>query len=181
MPPACRRHRGAHLALGLVLAALVSLAPLNAMAQSDGEPGADPLDLLIVDETKTFQASLLVNAIASGLQRTAMFNTAAVFPDVGSSFADPLGENTGDARYDVILVVPRAEVLFGLRQVWIASCDLPHEASPKVIRGVRTMEAIIERNDQLEINALRVDEDALPGYFATLFMNNGWLRCGSES
>jgi len=168
--------------LGLVLVALVSAAPVNAAAPSGGETSADDkIDLLIVDETKTFQASLVVNALAGGLKRTGRFNVEAVFPDVNSSYDDPLGENTGDATYEIVLVVPKASVLFGLGQLWIASCDIPHRASPAVIESVASIQAMIRDNGQMDIRALSVVDDAMRGYFATLFMKHGWLSCGSES
>lgn len=178
-----RRYRGMMLTtLGLVLVALVSAAVVSAVAQSDGETSADDkINLLIVDETKTFQASLVVNALAGGLNQTGRFNVKAVFPDVHSSYDDPLGENTGDATYEIILVVPKASVLFGLGQLWIASCDIPHRASPAVIEGVIAIQRMIANNGGMDIRALSVVDDAMPGYFATLFMKHGWLSCGSES
>lgn len=174
-----RLRRIALATLGPLLIATLMLPQLGA-AQS-GEADANRVDLLIVDETKTFQASLVVNALAGGLKRTGQFNVQAVFPDVGSSYEDPLGRNTGEAQYEIVLVVPRVDVLFGLGQLWIATCGIPHQASSAVIDGVTTMQTMIERNGQMGIQALSVADDAMPGYFAALFVQHGWLRCGSES
>ena len=181
--PNRRRYLGIMLTtLGLVLVALLSAAAVSAVAQSDGETSADDkINLLIVDETKTFQASLVVNALAGGLKRTGLFNVDAVFPDVDSSYDDPLGENTAESLYEIILVVPKSDVLFGLGQLWIASCDIPHRASPAVIEGVATIQSMIAGNARIDIEALSVVDDAMPGYFATLFMKHGWLSCGSGS
>ncbi|MFB6286126.1 MAG: hypothetical protein ABEK03_06080 [Candidatus Bipolaricaulia bacterium] len=173
-----RRRPGALLALSVVL---VGLLGLPHVAAAQGDDRADRVDVLIVDETKTFQASLVVNALAGGLKQTGLFNVNAVFPDVASSYDDPLGRNSGDATYEIILIVPRADVLFGLGQLWIATCNIPHRASPDVIEGVETIQTLVANNDQVDIRALSVADDAMPGYFAALLMDHGWLRCGSES
>jgi len=174
-----------HVVFGLTVLSLTLLSlgavPSLGAAQSSDDATSDRVDLLIVDETKTFQASLVVNALAGGLKQTGLFNVNAVFPDVASSYDDPLGRNSGDAGYEIILVVPRADVLFGLGQLWIATCDIPHRASSAVIEGVRAIQTLIAENGQMDVQALSVTDDGMPGYFATLFMNNGWLGCGGES
>ena len=180
MRPTSRRRAMKLSVLSLAAVALLA-GPLVGVAQSDDDATGDRVDLLIVDETKTFQGSLVVNALAGGLKQTGRFNVEAVFPDVGSSYDDPLGENTGEARYDIVLIVPRADVLFGLGQLWIASCDIPHRASPQVVAGVRAIQAMIAENGQIDLRALSVTDDAMPGYFATLLLKNGWLRCGGPS
>ncbi len=180
MSPTSRRRWVVPTVLSLALMALLAAPPLAA-AQSSADAAPDRVDLLIVDETKTFRASLVVNALAGGLNQTGLFHVNAVFPDVASSYDDPLGRNSGEALYEIILVVPRADVLFGLGQLWIASCGIPHQASPAAIEGVRAIQALIAENAQLDVQALSVTDDGMPGYFATLFMKNGWLPCGSES
>ncbi len=172
------RRRTALLGLATMLVGLLAL-PQLATAQPDDRDAR--VDVLIVDETRTFQASLFVNALASGLKQTEMFTVEAVFPDVASSYAAPLGPNSGGATYEIVLIVPRSEVLFGLGQLWIASCDIPHQVSPAVIKGVETIQAMVAANEQVDIRALSVADDAMPGYVATLLAEHGWLPCGSES
>lgn len=173
-----RRQLAALLALSVVLVGLLGL-PHVATAQDDDRDKR--VDVLIVDETKTFRASLLVNAFASRLKQTETFAVEAMFPDVASSYEDPLGPNTGEATYEIVLIVPRADVLFGRGHLWIATCDIPHRASPAVIEGVETIQTMIANNEQVDIRALNVADDAMPGYFAALLMDHGWLQCGSES
>ena len=137
----------------------------------------EPVQMLLVDETQTLQASLLVNVMAAALQETGLFEIEAVFPDVESSFDDPLGENTTGRVYEMIVIVPREEELRNLRQIWIATCPLTHETRPEILQGVRLIQQMLEERAQGLLRALSVRDDALPGYFASLFEKHGWLHC----
>lgn len=136
-----------------------------------------PVEMLLVDETQTLQASLLVNLLAATLQRTGLFEIEAQFVDVPSSFDDPLGENLTDARYELILIVPREQELEALRQLWIATCPLTHQTRPGLLQGVRTIQQLVEEGSRGQLRAVSVTDDAIPGYFATLFEKHGWLEC----
>lgn len=137
----------------------------------------EPVRMLLVDETQTLQASILVNVLAAALQETGLFEIEAVFPEVASSFDDPLGENTTGRVYEMIVIVPREEELRHLRQIWIATCPLTRKTRPEILRGVELLQQMVEERSQGLLRALSVREDALPGYFAALFEKHGWLRC----
>ena len=136
-----------------------------------------PVQLLLVDETRTLQASLLVNVMAATLQRTGLFEIEAVFANVESSFDDPLGENPTDRVYEMIVIVPREEELQNMRQIWIATCPITHETRPEIAAGVRTIQRLLDERSQGLVKALSVLDDALPGYFASLFEKHNWLEC----
>ena len=158
------------LLVGLVLAA--GGTPLS--AQDDDEA---KLDLLIVDETKTFEASLFVNMAAGVLKQTGMFNVEAKFVDVASSFDDPLGPNESDTVYDIIAVVPQALERRELTQLWLATCPYLPGGPDELQRGVETVRDLVAERSQGQLTAVGVHDDAVPGLFATIFANHGWLSC----
>ncbi len=146
-------------------------------AQLGQDAPSRPVRMLLVDETQTLQASLLVNLLAATLQRTGLFEIEAQFVDVPSSFDDPLGENPTDARYELILIIPREQELEAMRQLWIATCPLTHQTRTELLQGVQTIQQLIEEGSQGQLRAVSVNDDAIPGYFATLFEKHGWLEC----
>lgn len=156
----------------VVGSALVAIdAPL--MAQADDVP----LDLLIVDETQTVEASLFVNTAAGVLKGTGLFNVEAKFVNVNSSFDDPLGPNGTDDVYDVIAIVPRALDQRELSQIWLATCPYSPGGPDELQRGVETIQELVDERSQGQLTALGVHDDALPALFATIFAHHGWLSC----
>jgi hypothetical protein len=121
--------------VGFVLI-LTGSAPLPAQEA----PSPVPVDLLLVDETQTLQASLLVNVLAATLKRTGLFEIEAVFARVSSSFEDPLGVNPTERRYEMVLVIPRGIEQGTLRQIWIVTCPLTHATRPEVLQGIQTIQ-----------------------------------------
>ena len=136
-----------------------------------------PLDLLIVDETQTIEASLFVNMAAAVLKGTGMFNVEAKIVDVDSSFDDPLGPNETDRVYDIIVVVPRALDQRRLMQIWLATCPYLAGGPDVLERGVATIQDLVAERSQGQLTALGVHDDAVPGLFATIFDHHGWLSC----
>lgn len=168
-------------ALGIALLGVVGLAFLGVGGSSALGPGAEgpPVRALLVDETRTLQASLLVNLLAAALRETGLFELEAVFPDVESSFDDPLGVNPAPttARYELILIVPREEELQRLRQLWIVTCPLTHRTRPALLRAVRAIQGLVEEGSGGRLRAVSVMDDAIPGVFAAIFERHGWLVC----
>ncbi len=172
------RRRYMRALLAMLLGGLIVLGAAAPSAPAQGTQQASaPVQLLLVDETRTLQASLLVNVMAAALQRTGLFEIEAVFANVESSFDDPLGENSTDRVYEMVVIVPREEELQNMRQIWIATCPITHETRPEIAAGVRTIQRLLDERSQGLVKALSVLDDALPGYFASLFEKHGWLEC----
>lgn len=141
------------------------------------QPAPDRVDLLLVDETETFRGSLLVNLLAAGLKETGLFVIEALFVKVSSGFSDPLGENDRGQRYEMVLVIPREAELERVRQLWIVTCPLSERTRPAVRRGIEAIRELVAGGSRGQLEAVGVQDDALPGYFATVFARNGWLAC----
>ena len=157
--------------LVLIAVALLGLAS-SGIAQDDA-----PLELLIVDETQTFEASLFVNMAAGVLKGTGLFKVEAEFVDVDSSFDDPLGPNETDRVYDIVVVVPRALDQRALMQIWLATCPYLPGGPDALQRAVTTIQDLVAERSQGQLTALGIYDDAVPGLFATIFDRHGWLSC----
>ncbi len=131
-------------------------------------------DLLIVDETRTFNSSIRVEVLARAVKGTGLFELSARIVQVDSSFAHPLQGLEPDRRYDVILVVPRGIDEQTVRQLWIATRPLT-EVSPGLRQAVGLLQEIANKVFQGAAEAVDVAEDLIPGFFATIFIREGWL------
>jgi len=130
--------------------------------------------LLVVDETKTFASSIRVELLARAIKRTGLFELSAKIVDVGSSFANPLQGEKPDKRYEIIIIVPRGIDDGTVRQVWISTRPFT-EISEELRSAVTVIKEIANGISQGMAKAVDVTEDLIPGYFATLFIKEGWL------
>lgn len=164
----------------LILAAV--LATLLVLILPTGSPGwgltaeehGERFALLIVDETKTFSSSIRVQVLASLLNKSGQFELSARFVDVPSSFADPLQGLEPDRRYDLILIIPRGIDDGTVRQLWVVSRPF-HEISEGLREAIALLKQLAGRVFTGAAEAVDVTDDLIPGYFATLFIREGWL------
>ncbi len=154
-----------------LLLLLIGWGALNGRGQ---EEQSQRFQLLIVDETRSFTASMGVELFARALKRTGFLEVSAKIVDVDSSFAYPLQGQEPDRRYDIIIIIPRGIEDGRVRQIWIVTRPF-NEISEGLRRAVATIKEIVNRAPQGGLRAVDVTDDAIPGLFATLFIRGGWL------
>lgn len=140
---------------------------------SQAEP--QKVELLLVDETQTLQASILVQILAQALLETDLFQLEAKIVDVPSSFHDPLGLNPTEKKYELILIIPRGLEDGSLRQLWIATQPITHKTRPQLMVAIETIKSLIAQGTAGRLEALGVMDDLIPAWFAAIFARNGWL------
>lgn len=143
---------------------------------SFGTAEPQKVELLLVDETRTLQTSLMVQVFAKALKDTGLFNLEAKFVDVKSSFDDPLGPNEGDKKYEMILVIPRALEEGSFKHLWIVTRPINHNTRAEVLEGIQTIKNIIHQGSRGQFQAVGVMDDLIPALFSTIFTRNGWLK-----
>lgn len=156
--------------MGLVSVSFVVLFGLLSVAQP-----TERVDLLLVDETQTLQASLMVQIYARALQETGLFNFEAKIASVQSSYDDPLGVNATDKKYELILIVPWGIEDGSIPQIWMITRAV-HEVRPEVIAAVQIIRQRVSQDSGGRLKALSIMEDAALGIFASTFQSNGWLK-----
>jgi len=155
----------------LALLLLLGGSVTNGFAQDRGEA---QFKLLIVDETRTFSSSMRVEVLARVLIRTELFELSAKIIEVGSSYDDPLRDEEPDQQYDVVLIVPVGIDDGTVKQLWIATRPFT-EISEELRGAVGMIKEIADGIFRGAAEGLDVTDDLIPGYFAAIFIREGWL------
>jgi hypothetical protein len=157
-----------------LLLAVLFLTPARAQQE------AQELSLLLVDETRTVEGSLLVNMIGAALNRSGIFSVRAECAAVESPLQDPLGINVGDERFDLVLIVPPEPSLARTGRFWMVTCSPGFAAGPQVQAGEQAIAQILEqagRRADRSLEAVNVRDAGLAGFFGPLLQQHGWLNC----
>jgi hypothetical protein len=147
---------------------------LAATAAASAQEASPKVRLLLVDETKTLENSMRVQVLASLAKKTGQFELSARFADVVSSFDHPLAGKRPDAAYDVVVVFPKGLDDGTVNQVWILTRPIDRDMRPEV----KTALAILHGLGQKVFPGVPfadVTQDLIPGYFAALLIQEGWL------
>jgi hypothetical protein len=138
------------------------------------EEGPQKFNLLIIDETRTFGSSMRVQIMASVAKRTGLFDLSARIVQVNSSFDDPLRGEVPDKQYNIILVIPWGIDDGTVEQLWVITRPFT-EISEELRGAVAIIKEITNGIFHGVAEAVDVTEDLIPGYFATIFIQEGWL------
>ncbi len=143
---------------------------------SVGEAAAQPVALLVVDETQTLQASLMVQAFAKALQDTGLFDLEAKFVTVQSSYDDPLGVNSTDKQYELIVIVPRGIEDGSVPQIWLITKPIGPQTRPELLAAIELIRQRVAQGSSGLFKALTVMDDGALGIFSSVFERHGWLK-----
>jgi hypothetical protein len=137
---------------------------------------SERVDLLLVDETQTLQASLMVQVYARVLQESGLFNFDAKVVSVQSSYDDPLGVNPTEKRYELIVIVPRGIEDGSVPQIWMITKPIGPQTRPQLLAAMELVRQRVEQGSGGLFKALTVMDDGALGIFATIFERHGWLK-----
>jgi hypothetical protein len=154
------------------------LLSIGVSAQTTGQGDLADVRLLLVDETKTFISTMRVGALAGALKNMGLFDVSVKLVDVLNSYDDPLKielPDSGQAPFDVILVLPRGLDDGSVDQIWLATAEMD-SLIPTVRAGVEAASYIVDQVFQGLAEAIDVSEDLWPGLLAALYLQEGWLR-----
>lgn len=154
----------------LVFISIIVTLVSSAQAQSN------KIDLLLVDETQTLQASLMVQIYARALQESGLFNLEAKIARVESSYDDPLGVNTTDKKYELIVIVPRGIEDGSVPQIWLITLPIGPQTRPELLAAIELIRQRVAQGSAGLFKALTVLDDAALGIFSSVFERHGWLK-----
>ncbi|OGF56161.1 MAG: hypothetical protein A2Z21_10490 [Candidatus Fraserbacteria bacterium RBG_16_55_9] len=157
-------------------AILIGFLLLGAGGSVASQADAPKVQLLLVDETQTLQASILVQVLAQTLIRTGLFELQAKIVNVQSSFDDPLGPNPTDKQYELILIIPRGLEDGSLREIWMVTKPITFGTRPELLTAIQTIKSLIEQGTEGRLKAIGVMDDFAPAWFAAIFAWHGWLQ-----
>ncbi len=154
---------------------LCTLAALGLLV-SEGSAQSSKVDLLLVDETQTLQASLMVQIYARALQESGLFNLEAKIVQVKSSYDDPLGVNSTDKKYELIVIVPRGIEDGSVLSIWLITKPIGPQTRPELLQALQLIRERIAQGSGGLFKALTVMDDGALGIFSTVFEHHGWLK-----
>ncbi len=156
--------------------AVLTMSLLIVFALAGAAQPSERVDLLLVDETQTLQASLLVQIYARALQESGLFNLDAKVVSVRSSYDDPLGVNLTEKRYELIVIVPRGIEDGSVPQIWMITRPIGPQTRPQLLNALELIRQRVEQGSAGLFKALTVMDDGALGIFATVFERHGWLK-----
>jgi hypothetical protein len=124
---------------------VLAMGLLIVFALAGAAQPSERVDLLLVDETQTLQASLMVQVYARALQESGLFNFDAKVVSVQSSYDDPLGVNPTEKRYELIVIVPRGIEDGSVPQIWMITKPIGPQTRPQLLAA---MDLIRQRVEQ---------------------------------
>lgn len=161
------------LVVALIVLLLFLFWGFSTWGQASESEQAKEISLLIIDETKTFQQSIRIELLAGNIKEIGFFDLEAKIVDVKSSYEKPLGVNTTDKKYDLILLFPKGLDDGSIREVWILSVPINYQMEPLVKEGIRTLSSMIEKIFQAE--AVNVSESLFPALLSGVLLQDGWI------
>ncbi len=156
--------------------AVLTMSLLIVFALAGAAQPSERVDLLLVDETQTLQASLLVQIYARALQESGLFNLDAKVVSVRSSYDDPLGVNLTEKRYELIVIVPRGIEDGSVPQIWMITRPIGPQTRPQLLNALELIRQRVEQGSAGLFKALTVMDDGALGIFSSVFEQHGWLK-----
>lgn len=156
----------------IVLTSIIALGALISSASAQ----SNKVDLLLVDETQTLQASLMVQIYARALQESGLFNFEAKIVRVESSYDDPLGVNTTDKKYELIVIVPRGIEDGSVLSIWLITKPIGPQTRPELLNAIELIRQRVTQGSGGLLKALTVMDDGALGIFSSVFEHHGWLK-----
>ena len=139
---------------------------------------ADPIDVLVIDETESLIESLAVNLIVGLLKaETTLFaRVETVFATVDSAYDFPFNESPTDQRFDLIIVIPKGALQVG--RIWLVTVPFPQNYPPiqNALLFLRELGNRLSQQFNLSLALLDVNEDGFVGLLSTFFSRLGLLK-----
>jgi len=155
--------------------AWVAIAVCCLVASAIGVAAA-PYKVLLVDGTKTLEATLRVGGLAGAMRQSGLAEVSVLFTDVVSPYDDPLaGRETPAAPYDLVLIIPRGVGDGSADVVWVLVGNAI-AASPELASSFSLLSSGIGMAFSGAVRALSPLDDLWALFTSALYVSEGWLR-----
>jgi hypothetical protein len=138
--------------------------------------GAAPYRVLLVDGTKTLEATLRVGGLAGAIRQSGFAEVSVIFSNVTSAFADPLvGQPLPTTPFDLIIIIPRGVGDGTSDLVWLLIAGSPG-ANPAASSALSLLSSGMGLVFGGGVRALGPLDDLWATLTASLYAAEGWLR-----
>ncbi len=132
--------------------------------------------VLLVDGTKTLEATLRVGGLAGAIRQSGLAEVSVIFSDATSPFADPLaGQLLPTTPFDLIIVIPRGVGDGTADVVWLLIAGSPG-ANPTASSALSLLRSGMGLVFGSGVRALGPLDDLWATLTASLYAAEGWLR-----
>lgn len=137
---------------------------------------ADPHRVLVVDGTKSLEATLRVGGLVSAIRQSGLAEVSVLFTDAVSPYADSLaGKPLPATPYDLIIVIPQGVGDGTADMVWLlAAGNLA--ADPGASSAVALLNSGMGLVFGGAIRAVTALDDLWALFTSALYVAQGWLR-----
>jgi hypothetical protein len=137
---------------------------------------AAPYRVLLVDGTKTLEATLRVGGLAGAIRQSGLAEVSVIFSDATSTFADPLvGQPLPATPFDLIIIIPRGIGDGTSDLVWLVVAGSP-SANPAASSALSLLSSGMGLVFGGGVRALGPLDDLWATLTASLYVAEGWLR-----
>lgn len=137
---------------------------------------AAPYRVLLVDGTKTLEATLRVGGLAGAIRQSGLAEVSVLFTDVVSPYDDPLAGREAPAEpYDLVLIIPRGVGDGSADIVWVLVGDAVG-VSPELASSFNLLSSGIGMAFAGAVRALSPLDDLWALFTSALYASEGWLR-----
>jgi hypothetical protein len=137
---------------------------------------ATPYRVLVVDGTKTLEATLRVGGLVGAIRQSGLAAVSVIFSDAVSSFDDPLaGEPLPAAPFDLIILIPRGIGDGTADVVWLLAAG-SLAASPDAASAIALLSSGMDLVFGGAVRALSPLDDLWALFASALYVAEGWLR-----
>ncbi|MBS3736560.1 MAG: hypothetical protein V5A87_04980 [Candidatus Bipolaricaulota bacterium] len=156
------------------LVILVLVAGLNVTGQ---EPGRET-KVMFVDESSDFEISMRVQALVGRLKNREGLEVKTKIAEVEYPTENPL-KGEGKLGLDLVIIFPSTIETGRINQVWIVHrpfTTIPLEMRATVREQLNQLKQGISKAFEGKVKPVGVNDDLVPAYFSSLFLQEGILR-----
>ena len=157
---------------------LIGALLLGWTVMAAGQELPPSIQILLVDETKTFTSTMKVAGTIGALRQMGLFEVSVRLSDVDDDYADPLAgiaPEPGQDPFDLILILPRGLDTKTNVSIWLVS-DWFDSLSPFVRGGVDLISNVVDQVFVGSGQTIDVSEDLWPSLLWAVYEKKGWTE-----
>lgn len=143
-----------------------------------GAEAENPYRLLVVDGTRSLELSMRVQGLAGALKKREGLEVEAKTLKTEDPTLNPL-KGMEVEPYDLVMIVPPTIETGSVEQVWLVTrplSQIPVEQKQQALAQLDQLKKAVSQAFEGQVAPVGVNDDLIPAYFSSLFLQEGALR-----